>query len=65
MKPIAYKTTATATINGKDVADIIRMAADFAHSVLEELSVYRQRNEIVEDFKCEGEACEFLDMIGD
>ena len=65
MKPIAYKTTATATINGKDVADIIRMAADLAHSVLEELSVYRQRNDIVEVFKFEGEACEFLDMIGD
>ena len=40
-------------------------AQQLSHSVLEELSIYRQHNDISEDFFCEGDACAFLDMIGD
>jgi len=32
---------------------------------LEELSIYRQRNDLNDIFDCEGSACEFLDTIGD
>lgn len=44
---------------------MIQQAADLAHLVLEELSTYRQRNEIDDIFDCEGEACAFLDLIDD
>lgn len=59
------KTETTVTVNGYTVEDVMLAAQQLAHSVLEELSIYRQRNEISEDFFCEGDACAFLDMIGD
>lgn len=68
MKPIKISTSTSVevTINGKSVSDIIKSAASLAHSVLEELSIYRQRNDLdSETFDCEGEACDFLDMIDD
>lgn len=45
---------------------VIQDAAALAHRVLEELSIYRQRNGLESDiFDCEAMACEFLDQIGD
>ncbi len=68
MKQLKITTIASAivTLDGLDVDDVIRKAADLAHLVLEELSVYRQRNNLDSDiFDCEAEACAFLDLIDD
>lgn len=68
MKQLKVTTTASAivTLDGLDINDVIERAADLAHLVLEELSVYRQRNNLDNDiFACEGEACAFLDLIDD
>lgn len=67
MKQLKITTTAssTVTLDGLDINDVIQRAADLAHLVLEELSIYRQRNEIDDTFECEGEACAFLDLIDD
>lgn len=67
MKRLKITTEASAivTLDGLDIDDTIQKAASLAHCVLEELSVYRQRNDIDEPFDCEGEACAFLDLIDD
>ena len=68
MKPIKISTSTTVevTIGGKSVSDIVWSAADLAHAVLEELSLYRQKHGLDSGtFDCEGEACAFLDMIDD
>lgn len=68
MKQLKIQTNATAfvTLDGLDIDMVIKEAADLAHSVLEELSVYRQRNGLDHDaFSCEADACRFLDLIDD
>ena len=66
MKQLKVTTTAIVTLDGLDVDDVIRKAADLAHEVLEELSIYRQQNNLnSETFTCEGSCCEFLDLIDD
>ena len=67
MKQLKVTTTASSivTLDGLDVDDVIRKAADLAHEVLEELSIYRQRNNLDDIFSCEASACEFLDLIDD
>lgn len=68
MKQLKITTTASAivTLDGLDVDDVIRKAADLAHEVLEELSIYRQRNDLDSDtFGCEASCCAFLDLIDD
>jgi hypothetical protein len=68
MKQLKITTTASAivTLDGLDVDDVIRKAADLAHEVLEELSIYRQENDLDADtFTCEGSCCAFLDLIDD
>lgn len=67
MKQLKVTTTASSivTLDGLDINDVIRQAANLAHLVLEELSVYRQRNNLDDIFDCEGEACAFLDLIDD
>lgn len=67
MKQLKITTTASAivTLDGLDVDDVIRQAANLAHEVLEELSIYRQRNNLDDIFSCEGSACAFLDLIDD
>ena len=63
---ITTTTSAVVTLDGLDVDDVIRKAADLAHEVLEELSIYRQQNNLPSDyFSCEGSCCEFLDLIDD
>ena len=58
--------TPTATINGVDADEVIAKAANLAHHVLEELSIYRQQHDLDPfTFSVEGEACEFLDLIDD
>jgi hypothetical protein len=68
MKQLKVTTTASSivTLDGLDVNDVIKEAADLAHEVLEELSIYRQRNDLDSDiFSCEASACAFLDLIDD
>ena len=67
MKKLKVTTQATAivTLDGLDIDNVIERAANLAHLVLEELSVYRQRNTIDDFFECEAEACAFLDLIDD
>ena len=67
MKKLNVITTASATVtlDGLDIDNVIEQAANLANLVLEELSIYRQRNEIDDTFECEGEACAFLDLIDD
>lgn len=67
MKQLKITTTASAivTLDGLDVDDVIRQAANLAHEVLEELSIYRQQNNLDDTFYCEGSACAFLDLIDD
>lgn len=68
MKRLKVTTTASAivTLDGLDVDDVIRKAADLAHEVLEELSIYRQRHDLDSDtFSCEASCCAFLDLIDD
>ncbi len=59
------KSTTEVTLDGLDIEEVIRKAADLAHYLLEELSMYRQENGIEDFFACEGEACAFLDLIDD
>lgn len=68
MKNLKVTTNATAivSLDGLDIDDIIKRAANLAHEVLEELSIYRQENQLdPSTFKCEGSCCEFLDLIDD
>ncbi len=68
MKQLKVTTTTSviATLDGLDVDDVIRQAADLAHEVLEELSIYRQRHDLDSDtFSCEASCCAFLDLIDD
>lgn len=59
-------TETDVTYNGKPVYEILKMAADLAHEVLEELSIYRQEHDLDPfTFCCEGSCCAFLDEIGD
>jgi hypothetical protein len=68
MYNLKVKTTTETevTYNGKPVYEVLKMAADLAHEVLEELSIYRQENDLDPlTFRCEGSCCEFLDLIED
>lgn len=68
MKPVEIKTETktSVTINGIDAEEVLEKAAKLAHSVLEELSIYRQEHDLDPlTFSCEGECCEFLDLIDD
>lgn len=67
MKQLKIQTNATAfvTLDGLDINEVVREAADLAHAVLEELSIWRQRTDSATYFDCEGLACKFLDMIDD
>jgi len=68
MKRIKVTTTAssTVTLDGLDIDDVIKRAADLAHEVLEELSIYRQKHNLDPlTFSCEGSCCAFLDLIDD
>lgn len=68
MKQLKITTTASAvvTLDGLDVNEVIMKAAALAHEVLDELSVYKQENDLDPDtFRCEGACCEFLDLIDD
>lgn len=67
MKQLKVITTAstTVTLDGLDINDVIKKAVDLAHEVLEELSIYRQRNDLDDIFTCESSCCEFLNLIDD
>lgn len=62
---ITAEASTVVTLDGLDIDDVIKEAANLAHHVLEELSIYRQENDIDDTFDCEGEACAFLDLIDD
>ena len=68
MKKLKVTTTTSAivTLDGLDLDAVLKQASDLAHSVLEELSIYCQRNGLESDtFSCMADACEFLDLIDD
>ena len=68
MKQLKVTTTASAivTLDGLDINEVIERAADLAHEVLEELSIYRQQHNLdLHTFTCEGSCCAFLDLIDD
>ena len=45
---------------------LLKKAADLAHEVLVELSIYRQEHDLDPmTFSCGGSCCEFLDLIDD
>ena len=63
---ITAKATAIVSLDGLNIDDVIMKAANLAHEVLEELSIYRQENNLdPSTFKCEGSCCEFLGLIDD
>lgn len=63
---VIVKTETSVKIGDKDAYEILDAACDLAHHVCEELSVYRQRHDLDPlTFDVEGEACQFLDLIGD
>jgi hypothetical protein len=58
------------TYNGHDVLDVIRMAKDMAHYVREQLSIFRQEENLGDEIdwplsSCDSYIDEFLDYIGD
>ncbi len=66
MNRLSIKTKTEIKVGDVPLDDVLQKAIDLAHLVLEELSTYRQYNNLELDvFSCEGEACSFLDMIGD
>lgn len=68
MKQLKVTTTSSAivSLDGLDVDDVLRKAANLAHEVLEELSIYRQEHDLDPlTFSCEASCCEFLDLIDD
>lgn len=68
MKQLKVTTTASTivTLDGLDINDVIKQAADLAHEVLEELSIFRQKNGLDSNtFNCEASCCAFLDLIND
>lgn len=66
MKDITIKAEISTMIDGRPVYEVLRIAADLAHEVIEELSIYRQENNLDSDiFSCEASACAFLDLIDD
>lgn len=68
MKQLKITTTSSTivTLDGLDINNVIHQAADLAHEVLEELSIYRQRNNLDPmTFNCESSCCAFLDLIDD
>ena len=57
----------TVNVNGNDLHDVLDLACDLAHEILEQISVLRSDGKIgeTEDIPAEGMACQFLDMVGD
>ena len=48
------------------IYDVLAEAKALAHSVLFEISVFKQKHNIEDyDFKFEADCCKFLDLIGD
>ena len=48
------------------IYDVLAEAKALAHSVLFEISIFKQKNNIEDyDFKFEADCCRFLDLIGD
>ena len=63
---ITTEISSIVTLDGLDIDDVIQQAADLAHEVLEELSIYRQEHNLdLDTFTCEGSCCAFLDLIDD
>ncbi len=68
MKELSIKTNVryTVTLGGLDINKVVTQAADLAHEVLEELSIYRQEHDLDSNtFACEDSCRAFLDLIDD
>jgi len=61
------KTKTTVNINGYNLHEVMDLAVELAHTLLEEMSDTRNKGIISDDvtFYSEGLACRFLDMVGD
>lgn len=61
------ETTTKITVNGHDINEVMDLARELAHHILEETSHLRQSDNRYENLELgsEGTACRFLDMIGD
>lgn len=61
------KTKTTVNVNGHNLDEILDLACDLSHEILEQISFFRNQGRIGEneDLPVEGMACRFLDMVGD
>ena len=61
------KTKTTVNVNGHNLDEVLDLAVEMAHTILEEASHMRNNGELGEDVTLfgEGMACRFLDMVGD
>ena len=61
------KTKPTVNVNGHDLNEVLDLACDLSHEILEQISFLRHEGRIgeTEDLPVEGSACRFLDMVGD
>jgi len=61
------KTNTTVNINGRNLDEVLDLACDLSHEILEQISILRNQGRIgeTEDLPAEGMACRFLDMVGD
>lgn len=61
------KTKTTVNVNGHNLNEVLDLACDLSHEILEQISVLRNQGRIgeTEDLPVEGMACRFLDMVGD
>ena len=61
------KTSTTVNINGHNIHEVMDLAVDMAHTLLESASHLRNTGKFdeYEDILGEGMACRFLDMVGD
>ena len=68
MVGVKIETKANATINGYPIDEVLKVACEMAHQILyDESSLKDGSIEVNEDLMLpsSGDACKFLDMIGD
>ena len=61
------KTKTTVNVNGHNLDEVLDLACDLSHEILEQISFLRNQGRIgeTENLPVEGMACRFLDMVGD
>jgi len=61
------KTKTTINVNGHNIDEVLDLACDLSHEILEQISFLRNQGRIgeTEYIPVEGMACRFLDMVGE